>query len=354
MKRGLRRFLRRRGATDAEIENATRSGYLALLVLDREIMPGPRVYTSAQLAQRAGTDIETARAIWRAIGFPDLPDDLPAFTERDADALRSLAERIESPWFVDWSLERAVPLARVLNASFARIADAETDDLARSFGMAYEAGLGDEELAELLAERFDFGDISRLLDHTHRLQLRAAVWRRLAASDPSQPGTITAAVGFVDLVGYTALAQMLDDDELGALVKRFGDVTHDTIVTSGGRIVKTIGDEVMFVTDTAATAAEIALGLVELTEVDDVLPTVRAGLAFGPLLAREGDYFGPMVNLSSRLTEVARPGSVLASEGFGTALEDNDRFRVRRIPSRRIRDIGRVEVYRIERGEAAG
>ena len=350
MKRGLRRFLRRRGASDTEIENATRNGYLALLVLDREIMPGPRIYTSAQLAERAGTDAETAQTIWRAIGFPDLPSDLPAFTERDADALRSLVHRIESPWFVDWSLDRAVPLARVLSSSFARIADAETDDLARSFAMAHEAGLRDEELADLLAERFDFDDISRLMDHTHRLQLRAAVWRRLVAGDPSEPGTVTAAVGFVDLVGYTALAQILDDDELGDLVKRFGDVTHDTIVAAGGRLVKTIGDEVMFVTDTCATAAEIALALIELTETDEVLPAVRAGLAFGPLLAREGDYFGPMVNLASRLTEVARPGTVLASEGVGTGLANDDRFRARRIASRRIRDIGRVEVYRVERG----
>jgi adenylate cyclase len=106
---------------------------------------------------------------------------------------------------------------------------------------------------------------------------------------------------------------------------------------------------VMFVTDTCATAAGIALALVELTESDDVLPTVRAGLAFGPLLAREGDYFGPMVNLASRLTEVARPGTVLASEGVGIGLASEDRFKVRRITSRKIRDIGRVEVYRVER-----
>lgn len=350
MRRGLRRFLRRRGASDLEIENAARSGYLALLALDREIMPGPRIYTAAQLAERAGTDAATAQAMWRAIGFPDLPADLPAFTERDADALRSLAHRIESPWFIDWNLDRAVSLARVLSSSFARIADAETDDLARSFASAHELGLGDEQLADLIAERFAFDDISRLLDHTHRLQLRAAVWRRLVASDPTEPGTTVAAVGFVDLVGYTGLAQVLDDDELSDLVKRFGDVTHDTIVAAGGRLVKTIGDEVMFVTDTCATAGEIALALIELTELDEVLPTVRAGLAFGPLLAREGDYFGPVVNLASRLTEVARPGSVLASEAVGTGLASDDRFRVHRISARRIRDIGRVEVYRLERG----
>jgi adenylate cyclase len=349
MKRGLRRFLRRRGATDAEIDNAERNGYLALLVLDREIMPGPRVYTAAQLAERAGTDPETAATVWRAVGFPDLPDDLPAFTDRDVEALRAFITRLDDPWFLDWTLERALPLARVLSASFARIADAETDDIARSFGMAHEAGLGDEQLAELLSERFDFEDIARLLDHTHRLQLRAAVWRRLAASNPADPGSVPATVGFVDLVGYTAMAQMLDDDELSSLVTRFGDVSHDTIVPAGGRIVKTIGDEVMYITDNAATAADIALTLVSLTGADEVLPDVRAGLACGSVLAREGDYFGPVVNLASRLTEVARPGSVLVDETVAQALAGDGRFRLRRIPSRRIRDIGRVEVWRLER-----
>jgi adenylate cyclase len=160
---------------------------------------------------------------------------------------------------------------------------------------------------------------------------------------------VPATVGFVDLVGYTAMSQMLDDDELSALVTRFGDVSHDTIVPAGGRIVKTIGDEVMFITDNAATAADIALTLVTLTAADDVLPDVRAGLACGAVLAREGDYFGPVVNLASRLTEVARPGSVLVDATVADALTGDGRFRLRRIPSRRIRDIGRVDVWRLER-----
>src|SRR6185295_7071430 len=101
----------------------------------------------------------------------------------------------------------------------------------------------------------------RLIDHAHRLQFRAAIWRRLAGVDASTPGSISGAVGFVDLVGYTALAEDLDDDDLGALVARFSEVAHDTVVAEGGRIVKTIGDEVMFVCDNATTAAVIAVTL---------------------------------------------------------------------------------------------
>jgi adenylate cyclase len=278
-----------------------------------------------------------------------LPDGLSAFTDADVAALRAFVQRIETGSVVEWTLERALAQARVLSSSLARVADAETDDLSHSVRLAHDRGLDDEQLAELFAARLDFEGISRLIDHAHRLQLRAAVWRRLAGVGPSTPGALHGAVGFVDLVGYTALSMELDIDDLGALVGRFGDLAHDTVVAAGGRIVKTIGDEVMFVTDTATAAATIALRLTERSTGDDLLPDTRAGVASGPLLLREGDYFGPVVNLASRLTELARPGQVLASAEVSTALAPVTGVVARRVGSRRIRDIGRVEVFRLER-----
>jgi len=349
VKRGLRRFLRRRGATDIEIENAASGRYLSLLVIDREVTPGERRYTLTGLAARGGTDMTTARAIWRAIGFPDLPDDLPAFTDADVATLRSFLATFANPWVLDWSLDRALSQARVVSASLARIGDAVTDDVARSFRDARTVDLDDEQFAELLAERIDFDAIAELVGHVFRLQLRAALWRRLAGADPETPGTVSGAVGFVDLVGFTALSQELDEDEVAALVGRFGALAHDTVVGAGGRIVKTIGDEVMFVTDVPATAAWIAIRLTERSTGDELLPETRAGIASGALVSRDGDYFGPVVNLASRLTEMARPGTVLASAEVAMALEGDARFKVRRIQGRRVRDIGRVDVCRIER-----
>jgi adenylate cyclase len=307
----------------------------------------------AQLAERSHTDLETARALWRAIGFPDLPDDLPAFTSHDVDALRSFAKRIETGSVFGWTMERALSQARVLSSSLARVADSVTDDLAQSIALAREAGLSDDDLAELFATRLDFEGIEQLIDHAHRLQLRAAVWRRLAGVGPATPGTIIGAVGFVDLVGYTAIAEDLETEDLAALVRRFGDVAHDVVVREGGRIVKTIGDEVMFVTDSATAAATIALELTERSTSDDLLPAVRAGIAFGTLLAREGDYFGPVVNLASRLTDIARPGTVLSSAELSAALTADSGIRARRAFSKRIRDIGRVDVCRLERRSGA-
>jgi adenylate cyclase len=341
--------LRRRGATTAEIDNAVEHGYLSLLVLDRAIMPGTRQYTIEQLAERSGTDVATAQALWRAIGFPDLAEHLPVFTSNDVEALRMFSERIRSGAVFEWTLERALSQTRVLSASLARVADSETDELSHSVRLARAAGLDDEQLALALAERLDFEAIARLIDHVHRLQLRAAIWRRLAGVDASTPGSVTGAVGFVDLVGYTALAEDLDDDDLGALVARFAEVAHDTVVAQGGRIVKTIGDEVMFVCDTASTAAAIAVTLTERSTGDKLLPSTRAGVGFGPLLAREGDYFGPVVNLASRLTNLARPGHVLASAELAAALTPATGFVARRQGTRRLRDIGRVDVFHLER-----
>jgi adenylate cyclase len=346
MKRSLRRWLRKRGASDVEIDNAARGRYLTLLVLDRNILEGARRYTVNEIAAAARTDVATASAIWRAVGFPDIPDDVRAFTESDRRTLRAFVERFDHPWLIDWSMDRALSQARVASSSLARIADSIIDDVARSLRSVRETGATDEEIAEMLAERADFEDLARLIDHAFRLQLRSAMWRRLAANDPDI-GTTEGAVGFVDLVGYTALAEELEDDSLAALVQRFVDLAHDTVAEAGGRMVKTIGDEVMFVTDTVGTAAWIAVQLSERSVGDDLLPETRAGIAAGHLVAREGDYFGPVVNLAARLTELARPGTVVAPSEIGAALERDPRFVVRRVSSRRVRDIGRVELCSI-------
>src|SRR5205085_11753473 len=100
------------------------------------------------------------------------------------------------------------------------------------------------------------------------------------------------AVGFVDLVGFTAISRRLNDDDLSALLSRFEAVTHDMVTDHGGRVVKTIGDEAMFVTDDPAPAVAAGLELATAHADDANLPDVHGGVAYGPALARDGDYFG--------------------------------------------------------------
>jgi hypothetical protein len=127
-------------------------------------------------------------------------------------------------------------------------------------------------------------------------------------------------VGFADMVGFTVLSQQLSEDELAVVVSRFEEVAHYTVTGAGGRLVKMIGDEAMFVAESPLAAARIALGLAEAYADDELLSDVRVGLAEGPVLVQDGDYYGPVVNLAHAVVGLADPGSVLLSDDFHAAL----------------------------------
>jgi adenylate cyclase len=155
------------------------------------------------------------------------------------------------------------------------------------------------------------------------------------------------AVGFADMVGFTLLSQHLSDEELAAVVRRFEEISHDIVTSARGRVVKMIGDEVMFVVDSVAAAARIGLNLADAYADDDLLSDVRVGLACGPVLVRDGDYFGPTVNLAHRIVNIGNPGTVLMSDEFHTALEQEapDEFTAQALRPRLLKDLGRVQLW---------
>jgi adenylate cyclase len=151
-----------------------------------------------------------------------------------------------------------------------------------------------------------------ILDALFRQHLLAA--QRPMALDTGSGGYETRhlAVGFVDLVGSTELGEQLSLTELGSLLTRFEHLASDTVTNGGGRVIKLIGDEVLFTAPDAAAAARIAIALAGLVAADDGLPAARAGLAHGLVMLRDGDVFGPVVNLAARIVGAAGPGEVLA------------------------------------------
>lgn len=360
MDRKLAQYLRRRGATAQEMEQAEAEGWLTLLAIDRSLFAEPAKYTREEIAERSGVDPEISRLLWRALGFPDVPDGAVVFPEESVDVLCTLHERIDA-WFMRRSAteseanEALITQVRAISAGFARVAEVLSDSFVDSVDAAHEVGLGDEDIANLYVENLKWDSVSRLFDYVLRLQLRAAAWRKLATENEAATKP-TLAIGFLDLVGYTALSQVLDEDELGTLLARFEELTHDTIVQLGGRLVKTIGDEVMFVAESPAVAARIALRLSDRTGEDAVLPDARAGISYGSVVAREGDYYGPMVNLAHRLVELAYPGTVLVCDALHDAVVDDPGFTFGRPRHRRIRDIGRVGTWplRAREREPAG
>ncbi len=344
--RRLGRFLRRRGATRDEVDTATAEQTLTLLVLDRILVPGRPYLTADDVATRSGVARATTERLWRALGFPDVEDGTPTFTEESVDIVRLLTEQRDTV-FLEPDDDALVAQVRAVATGLGRVAETISDQLVDTVREAQAGGIDDETVAHALAESLDWQSIARLTDYALRVQVRAAIWRKLLNPQVVSGEAPSLAVGFLDLVGYTALSQELDEEELAALVARFETVTHDTIAQLGARVVKTIGDEVMFVAEDPAVAVQVAVTLTDRTLQDEVLPRARAGLAFGPVLAREGDYYGSVVNLAHRLVEIARPASVVVSADLAGALEGRDDFVFGRLRSRRIRDIGRVEIYAV-------
>jgi class 3 adenylate cyclase len=129
-------------------------------------------------------------------------------------------------------------------------------------------------------------------------------------------------VGFADLSGFTALTQRLTPAELSELLVDFGGTVSDLVHTDGGRLVKFIGDEVMWVTSSPDLLMKVAVDLVEHPQAQEAGLQVRAGLGFGSVLAIGGDYFGTPVNLAARLVAAAAPGQILASTDVRDELPD--------------------------------
>jgi adenylate cyclase len=343
MRDELRIRLNELGATDEEIDRATGEGWLPLLAFERMLMPGRREYDLAALAARAGIDEELARRLWRAVGFPDVPAGAQVFTEHDVEAARLAFTQAPTPDIEQGTLLQQI---RVISGSLARVASVEASGFTEILEDMHAQSASEEEIALAVLGDPRLIDVGILIDYVHRLQLRAAVWRRtVLAAEPD----IAIAVGFADVSGYTKLSAHLDADAISDLVGRWEAVAYDTMAANGARVVKTIGDEVMFVGLTGETVAA-ALALRDAAAAEG-LPPLRIGLAAGPVVTRDGDYFGPVVNLASRLTELAAPGEVLAPAGLRDELQPGTNDAVRWISrgSQQVRSIGPVEVFSLER-----
>ena len=343
MRQELRIRLNELGATDEEIDRAASEGWLPLLAFERMLMPGRREYDLATLAARAGIDEELARRLWRAVGFPDVPAGAAVFTERDVEAARLALTQAPARDIEQGTLLQQI---RVISGSLARVAAVEASGFTEILEDMHAQSASEDEIALAVLDDPRLIDVGILIDYVHRLQLRAAVWRRtVLAAEPD----IAIAVGFADLSGYTRLSARLDPDAISDLVGRWEAVAYDTMAANGARVVKTIGDEVMFVGLTSETVAA-ALALRDASAAEG-LPPLRIGLAAGPVVARDGDYFGPVVNLASRLTELAAPGEVLAPAGVRDELQPAPDDAVRWVSRgiQQVRSIGPVEVFSLER-----
>jgi adenylate cyclase len=345
-----RAFLLARGVPQEEIDAAEAERRLHLLVFDRLLVPSEPRYTALDVAELAGMPLELTRRLWRALGFPDTADDDVMFTDFDIDALMTVNGMIHMGFAAE---EVAVQMARVIGSSMARIAEAEVQSAPGSL----EGDVESKQVAELYALTAGgvLEGMARLLEYVWRRHLQAATRRAalVRSSGPDAAGSLS--VGFADLVGFTALSQQVSESALAEVVDRFEALAYDVVATEGGRVVKMIGDEVMFVVNDAVRAVRVGVSLAETYADDERLSDVRVGIACGSqILAREGDYYGPVVNRASRIVNIARPGSVVVDEDVRQAIGDDAGFRLRALRPRYLKDIGRVSLWSVTRAEPVG
>ena len=322
------------------IDEAERAGTAELLALDAVVLPEKAKLTADELAEKVGIDLADVQRYWRALGFADVAGADPSYSKRDVAILKSLVG-LTRDGLIDPDI--AVQVARVIGMSLAQVATAVVDS---GLSRPGERPDDSESLAVRSGDLLPF--VSDVIDYAFRRHLRAATRRRLLLA--SSTDGETQVVGFADLVRFSELSRQLDDRELAELVGRFDGLVHDIVVRHGGRTLKMIGDAAMFSVIDPGDAALVALELSEEVANDKVLGGLRVGLASGPVLARDGDLYGPVVNIASRLTSIGRAGAINADQSLRAALSGDRRFAFRSLGHRPLRHIGDVRVYRMSRG----
>jgi adenylate cyclase len=281
--------------------------------LDYALGLGPPRYTLPTIAGLAGLSNEELRRLWLALGFAEPHHTDAVFTDGDLVALSVLRQVL---FLGDKDLIDTVALARLVGESFARISEALVRLLQQRLELQlHEQPAPDIEMAVGLAAHAassELGAIDELLTYAWKRHLAAAI-RRAALRGPDGTGEQRQCIGFADIVGFTRLAAGLAPRELAGVLEGFQAAAYQAVVVRGSRVVKTVGDEIMFVTDTPecclAVAEELAKGFAHGREQIDL----HVGMAWGPVLCRDGDYYGPTVNLASRLCDAAPPGGILLS-----------------------------------------
>lgn len=317
--------------------------------LERAIIGDEPTLTAAELVEAAGSDLESARRLWRALGFAEVDESAPAFTVADRDAVTLIGWLVESG-VLDFGT--ALRLTRAVGHTMARLADWQVSTLSEYVEDLEQSGRGTGsrlttgmEMIRRVEPPFE-----ELMMYAWRRHLAAAVTRveALGAQD-SDLHTTTMTVGFADMVNFTRLTNGMDQELLAHVVEDFESACADLITRHGARLIKTLGDSVLFVCDSPVIGLDVATAIVEDIGGDPARPDVHVGLATGPVVMRLGDVFGPPVNMASRLTGVARRNRVICDLVTAESLREVPGVVLRPLTERTIRGFGVVTPVAVRR-----
>jgi adenylate cyclase len=298
------------GVSLQELREAVKGGRLTLLPVERALAGDGRRYTLREVAEIAGLELDLLQRATAALGLPNPDPDDPTQTEADLEEAR----RIKAYCDAGLPEEGIIQVARTIGMGTARIAEANRELLVRTLmqpgdterDLALRFAAAAEQMLPVFEPTLAYAFRAHILEQVRRDVIGAA---DLASGEVA--GTAEVAVCFADLVGFTKLGEQIETEELGLVASRL-----DELATAAAeppvRLVKLIGDAAMLVSTDAAAMVEAALRMVEAADREgEDFPRLRAGVAHGSALLRTGDYYGRPVNLASRLTAIAKPGSVL-------------------------------------------
>lgn len=339
------------GATDDELRRAVAEERLALLQVERLL--GTERHTPREVAERVGLPLETLLRHRQALGLPRPDPDDRVLTDSDVEA----AERLRDFQAAGLPQDGILEVSRVLGEGLARAA-ATLRPLVRDAFL--RPGIGELELSERYAAVAahlgpQLGVVMQHILNLHlRDQLRTDVVGRAELERGVVAGAVVMSIGFADLVGFTKLGERVPAEELGAIAERLTELTLASVAPPV-RFVKSIGDAVMLVSPDADALLDAAVRLVEAADAEgEQFPRLRAGVATGHALGRAGDWYGSPVNLASRITGIARPGSVVAA-GATREAATADAWRWSALPNRRLRGVDHpVPLFRVRRAQADG
>lgn len=333
--------------------------------LERRLLGSERTLRRREVAAGVGVSLLSARKLWRALGLPRVGDDEVAYTQDDEDALETIIDQVRDHRL---SEEAALSITRSLGQLTDRMViwqiEALVEDLVQNQGMTDAEAR--RQVILLLDELVE--PIEKVMVYAYRRNLAAAVQRQvvraesgLRASNEGRDGSeddaalpLARAVGFADMVSFTKLSRRMDERTLAKLVQGFEARCSEIITVGGGRLVKTIGDEVLYVAETPQAGARIALTLAGEFADDPTMPKVRVGLVWGRVLSRLGDIYGATVNMAARLTAIAEPRQVLTDHLTAQVLGGDERFVITEQKPVHLHGFGDVTPYELAAGDGAG
>ncbi len=333
------------GVTIDELRRATAEDRLALLQVERTL--GTEQYTPREVAALAGVPLELVLRLRQALGLPRPGPDDRVLTASDVEA----AERLELFRAAGLPEEGMLEVARVLGEGLARVAATLRPLVRETF---LEPGIGEQELSERYAVAgSELGPqlgilMQHILNMHLRDQLRTDVVDRAELARGGVLGAVRMSIAFADLVGFTKLGERVPAEELGAVARRLIELTGDVTGSHPAvRLVKTIGDAAMLVSADPDALLETSLALVAAADAEgEEFPRLRAGLATGQVLGHAGDWYGSPVNLASRITGIARPGTVVAAAATRDTAQGE--WQWSQLPNRRLKGVDHtVPLFRV-------